>query len=140
MAKKSSNWFAHGSKDEYRSDGRQLGSYIWPSLTIQLSMEVKTKHFSIKLFYIRDVLKDGAVCLKYCKTENQCANIFTKALPRTRFEFLREKLGVCTYWCKEECWAYASIAVEFLKIYKLGFDQVFKSFYFDFMMFTSCYC
>ncbi|KAF2286048.1 hypothetical protein GH714_009932 [Hevea brasiliensis] len=57
----------------------------------------KKKHFSIKLFFLRDVQKDGAVCLKYCKTENQLADIFTKALPRSRFEFLREKLGISTY-------------------------------------------
>ncbi|KAL2586551.1 hypothetical protein AAZV13_13G060900 [Glycine max] len=30
----------------------------------------KTKHFSIKLFFLRDVQRDGAVCLKYCKTED----------------------------------------------------------------------
>lgn len=54
----------------------------------------KTKHFSIKLFFLRDVQRDGAVCLKYCKTEDQLSDIFTKALPRSRFELLREKLGV----------------------------------------------
>ncbi|KAF2325353.1 hypothetical protein GH714_027021 [Hevea brasiliensis] len=57
----------------------------------------KTKHFSIKLFFLRDVQKDGAVCLKYCKTENQLADIFTKALPRSKFEFLIEKLGISTH-------------------------------------------
>ena len=30
----------------------------------------KIKHFSIKLFFRRDVQKDGAVRLKYCKTED----------------------------------------------------------------------
>jgi hypothetical protein len=54
----------------------------------------KTKHFSIKLFFLRDVQKDGAVCLKYCKTEDQLSDICTKALPRSRFELLREKLGI----------------------------------------------
>ena len=50
----------------------------------------KTKHFNIKLFFLIDVQKD-------CKTKNQLADIFTKALPRNRFEFLREKLGISTY-------------------------------------------
>ncbi|CAJ2662166.1 unnamed protein product [Trifolium pratense] len=54
----------------------------------------KTKHFSIKLFFLRDVQKDGAVCLKYCKTEDQLSDIFTKALPTSRFELLREKLEI----------------------------------------------
>ena len=57
----------------------------------------KTKHFSIKLFFLRDVQRDGAVCLKYCKTEDQLSDIFTKALPRSRFELLREKLGLVNH-------------------------------------------
>ena len=57
----------------------------------------KTKHFSIKLFFLRDVQKDGDVCLKYCKTEDQLSDIFTKALPKGRFELLREKLGISNY-------------------------------------------
>lgn len=48
------------------------------------------KHFSIKLFFFRDVLRDGAVCLKYYKTEDQLSYIFTKALPESRFELLTE--------------------------------------------------
>lgn len=57
----------------------------------------KTKHFSIKLFFVRDVQKDGAVCLKYCRTEDQLADIFTKPLAKGRFEELRGRLGICTY-------------------------------------------
>ena len=57
----------------------------------------KTKHFSIKLFFVRDVQKDGAVRLKYCRTEDQLADIFTKPLGKGRFEELRGRLGICTY-------------------------------------------
>lgn len=57
----------------------------------------KTKHFNIKLFFLREVKKDGVIELKHCKTDDQLADIFTKALPRSRFEFLREKLGICSY-------------------------------------------
>ena len=57
----------------------------------------KTKHFSIKLFFLIDVQKDGDVCLKYCKTEDQLSNIFTKALLKGRLELLREKLGISNY-------------------------------------------
>jgi len=57
----------------------------------------KTKHFSIKLFFLRDVQRDGAVCLKYYKTEDQLSDIFTKALPRSRFELVREKLGLSNH-------------------------------------------
>ncbi|GAA0169340.1 transmembrane signal receptor [Lithospermum erythrorhizon] len=57
----------------------------------------KTKHFSIKLFFIKDVQKDGEVRLKSYKTEEQLADIFTEPFAKIRFEELREKLGICIY-------------------------------------------
>ena len=63
----------------------------------------KTKHFKIKLYFLREVQKEGEVQLIFCKTEDQSADIFTKALPKERFEFLRQKLGVCSSKTKEEC-------------------------------------
>ena len=56
----------------------------------------KTKHLNIKLFFLREVQKDGAIVLVYCKTEDQAADIFTKPLPVSKFEFPRTKLGVCS--------------------------------------------
>ena len=55
----------------------------------------KTKHFKIKLYFLREVQKQGDVQLLYCKTENQLADFLTKSLPQARFEYLRQKLGVC---------------------------------------------
>ena len=55
----------------------------------------KTKHFNIKLFFLRGVQKDGDINLCYCKTEEQLADIFTNPLSVTKFEFHRQKLGVC---------------------------------------------
>ena len=72
----------------------------------------KTKHFSIKLYFLREVQKNGEVCLLYCKTESQLADIFTKALPGSRFESLRNKLGVCSYKGKDECLNCAFIAFD----------------------------
>ena len=56
----------------------------------------KTKHFNIKLFFLREVQKEGSIKLIYCKTEQQVADIFTKPLPVSKFEFLRTRLGVCS--------------------------------------------
>jgi len=56
----------------------------------------KTKHFNIKLFFLREVQKNGVVSLVYCKTEDQVADVFTKPLLVSKFEFLRTKLGVCS--------------------------------------------
>lgn len=57
----------------------------------------KTKHFNIKLYFLREVQKEGEVLLQHCKTEDQLVDIFTKALSKGRFENLREKLGVNSY-------------------------------------------
>ncbi|KAH9699455.1 hypothetical protein KPL71_024353 [Citrus sinensis] len=56
----------------------------------------KTKHFNIKLFFLRGVQKNGVVSLVYCKTEDLVADVFTKPLPVSKFEFFRTKLGVCS--------------------------------------------
>ncbi|KAH9678769.1 hypothetical protein KPL71_025858 [Citrus sinensis] len=56
----------------------------------------KTKHFNIKLFFLREVHKNGVVSLVYCKTEDQVADVFTKPLLVSKFEFFRTKLGVCS--------------------------------------------
>ncbi|KAI5350348.1 hypothetical protein L3X38_003239 [Prunus dulcis] len=44
--------------------------------------------------FIQDALQDGLVDLRYCKFEEQVADIFTKALPKDRFNYLRGLLSV----------------------------------------------
>jgi hypothetical protein len=41
----------------------------------------KTKHFKLKLYFLREVQRKGEIQLIYCKTKNQNANILTKPLP-----------------------------------------------------------
>jgi len=55
----------------------------------------KTKHFNIKLYFLREMQQNGEVTLVYCKSEDQLADMFTKPLPVSKFEFLRQKVGVC---------------------------------------------
>ena len=54
----------------------------------------KTRHINKRFHFIRDALQNGEVDLIYCKTDEQLADIFTKALARDRFEYLRKALGV----------------------------------------------
>ena len=63
----------------------------------------KTKHFKLKLYFLREVQREEEIQLIYCKIENQNADILTKALPKARYEFLRQRLGVCNSRAKEEC-------------------------------------
>ena len=63
----------------------------------------KTKHFNIKLYFLREVQKNGEVKLIYYKSKNQLADLLTKPLPVNRFEFLRQRIGVCSSSSKEKC-------------------------------------
>lgn len=63
----------------------------------------KTKHFRIKIYYLREVQKEGEVRRVYCQTKNQWADILTKVLVRGRFEDLRRMIGICSSNNKEGC-------------------------------------
>ncbi|KAL0311880.1 UNVERIFIED_CONTAM: Retrovirus-related Pol polyprotein from transposon RE1 [Sesamum radiatum] len=54
----------------------------------------RTKHIDIKYHALREATTRGEIELKYCSTEEQLADMFTKALPRDKFEELRTKIGV----------------------------------------------
>jgi hypothetical protein len=55
----------------------------------------RTKHIDIRHHYIRDLVEDKVVTLEHIATEEQLADVLTKALDANRFEELRGKLGVC---------------------------------------------
>ena len=59
-------------------------------------MHAKTKHIAIKYHYVRELVEDKQVKMEYVSSKEQIANIFTKALPKDAFEYLRGKLGVIT--------------------------------------------
>ncbi|KAG8492430.1 hypothetical protein CXB51_009732 [Gossypium anomalum] len=63
----------------------------------------RTKHFSIKLNVIREMEQAREVELIHCNSEEQVADIFTKALGVSRFVKLRKQLGVTSMETKEEC-------------------------------------
>ncbi|KAG8472383.1 hypothetical protein CXB51_035319 [Gossypium anomalum] len=62
----------------------------------------RTKHFSIKLHVIREMEQAREVKLIHCNSEEQVADIFTKALGVSRFIKLRNQLGVTSMETKEE--------------------------------------
>ena len=67
--------------------------------TIKLSknpvMHGRSKHISIRYHFLRDLAKNGVVELKYCRSQEQIADIMTKPLKLDTFERLRDQLGVC---------------------------------------------
>jgi len=54
----------------------------------------RTKQFDIKNHYVRDQLKTGKITLKYLRTAEMTADIFTKALPKSEHQKHMSKLGL----------------------------------------------
>ncbi|GJT77873.1 reverse transcriptase domain-containing protein [Tanacetum coccineum] len=53
----------------------------------------RAKHNDVHYHFIKEQVENGIVELFFVRTEYQLADIFTKPLPRERFNFLIEKLG-----------------------------------------------
>ncbi|GJT66432.1 retrovirus-related pol polyprotein from transposon TNT 1-94 [Tanacetum coccineum] len=54
----------------------------------------RSKHIDIRHYFIREQVEKGVVELYFVRTEYQLVDIFTKALPRERFEFILPWLGM----------------------------------------------
>ncbi|GJT88519.1 retrovirus-related pol polyprotein from transposon TNT 1-94 [Tanacetum coccineum] len=52
----------------------------------------RSKHIDVRYHFIKEQVENGVVKLYFVRTEYQLADIFTKALPRERFNFLIKKL------------------------------------------------
>ncbi|GJS32050.1 hypothetical protein Tco_0530432 [Tanacetum coccineum] len=54
----------------------------------------RSKHIDIRHHFIREQVENEVVELYFVRTEYQLADIFTKALPRERFEFILPLVGM----------------------------------------------
>ncbi|GJV28241.1 hypothetical protein Tco_1384689 [Tanacetum coccineum] len=54
----------------------------------------RAKHIDVRYHFIKEQVENRIVELYFVRTEYQLAEIFTKPLPRDRFNFLIEKLGM----------------------------------------------
>ena len=54
----------------------------------------RSKHIDIWYHHLRDCVLRWIMLLYYIPTEEQDADILTKALPRCKFEFHRDRMGV----------------------------------------------
>lgn len=54
----------------------------------------RSKHIDVKYHFIRDLYLKAEIDVKYVRSEEQIADIFTKALPKPTFMYLRKKLGL----------------------------------------------
>ena len=69
------------------------------SSTIKLSknpvLHKRSKHIAVRFHFLRDLCKEGAICLVHCGSQDQVADILTKPLKLEQFQKLRDLLGVC---------------------------------------------
>eukprot|EP00253_Pinus_taeda_P003583 PITA_03583 len=54
----------------------------------------RSKHIDIRCHFVRDCVQRGAVQLSYTPTGEQVADILTKALGKSKFDYFREKMGM----------------------------------------------
>ena len=57
----------------------------------------KTKHIPIKYHFLREQVTNQTVQVHYIPNTEQIADIFTKPLAKTPFEYLRHKMGVISF-------------------------------------------
>lgn len=63
----------------------------------------RTKHIKIKFHTIREYEKEKLIKMQYCPSEEQVADIMTKALAKEKLEYMKKKLGMEEAKLKEEC-------------------------------------
>jgi hypothetical protein len=64
------------------------------SMAKNLVFHQRTRHINRKYHFIRKAMQEGVIDVKFCRSEEQLADILTKALSKDRFKQLRLNLGV----------------------------------------------
>ena len=54
----------------------------------------RSKHIRIKYHFIRDCLEDGSIKATHIATTDQLADILTKSLGKSKFQEMRERIGL----------------------------------------------
>ena len=56
----------------------------------------RSKHIDVRFYFLRDLTNEGVIDLKFCISDEQLADTFTKSLKVSVFQNLRRLIGVCT--------------------------------------------
>ncbi|GKB55027.1 hypothetical protein Tco_0905780 [Tanacetum coccineum] len=81
-------------KEEEGKFSKKQKSTALSSTEAEYIVHSRLKHIDVRNHFIKEQVKNGMVELYFFRTEYQLADIFTKALPNERFEFLINKLGI----------------------------------------------
>jgi hypothetical protein len=63
-------------------------------LSKNLVFHDRSKHIKIKYYFIHDKVQKREVILQYISTDDHTTYILTKLLPKIKFSYLKEKLGL----------------------------------------------
>lgn len=64
------------------------------ALASNLVFQARLKHIELDVHFVRDQILSKKLDVRYLPTLDQTADCLTKALAHTRFQLLRDKLGV----------------------------------------------
>ena len=56
----------------------------------------RSKHIDVRFYFLRDLTNEEAIDLKFCKSDEQLADMFIKSLKVSILQNLRNLIGVCT--------------------------------------------
>ncbi|GJZ04165.1 copia protein [Tanacetum coccineum] len=83
---------------DYRFHYHEIPIYCDSKSAIAIScnpvQHSRTKQINIRYHFIKEHVEKGTIELYFVGTEYQLADLFTKALPKERFEFLVHKIGM----------------------------------------------
>nr|GFB46013.1 retrovirus-related Pol polyprotein from transposon TNT 1-94 [Tanacetum cinerariifolium] len=61
------------------------------------AFHARTKHIDVQHHFIRHIVADNRIELKFCGTSEQTTDIFTKSIPLTKHQYFMSQLGVCEF-------------------------------------------
>ncbi|GJY00862.1 integrase, catalytic region, zinc finger, CCHC-type containing protein [Tanacetum coccineum] len=64
------------------------------TISCNLVQHSRIKHIDIRYHFIKDHVEKGTIEIYFVRTEYQRADLFTKALPKKRFEYLVHRIGM----------------------------------------------
>nr|GEU47158.1 retrovirus-related Pol polyprotein from transposon TNT 1-94 [Tanacetum cinerariifolium] len=64
------------------------------AISCNLVQHSRTKHIAVRYYFIMEHVEKGTIELYFVKTDYQLADLFTKALPADRFNYLVHRLGM----------------------------------------------
>ena len=97
-AMKEAIWMKNFVNEIRGPQGKVIGIYCDNQGAIALAKDNKfhsrTKHIDLCYHFVREVVEDNKIRFEYILTDENVANIFTKALPQPRFMVFVESLGL----------------------------------------------